>query len=291
MYIHFVMVDLLKNTENINIIDKNLVLTCTCNQRYIKPARAFLNSIVKNSPTINVLIRLVNVDTEIIQQLKEAYKNYNIFFCIDNIELCDERKIINQTEVVNRTISELKRKTNSDFKGIGWLYSEEAAYCSNIKYNTINQLLKNGVKCVVYMDVDTIVRKDIYDIYKTVLEYDIAMYISPDEHLKETTQYNEKYFGWHAGIIIGGNTDIAIDFFKDVELRVNNNLYDIEADEDEFDHVFYMKKYNKQIKLNKLTEYYKDNGPKFNTNNAVWSGQTSAKIYNSDYINEYCKYK
>tara|TARA_R110000803_G_scaffold157920_2_gene222215 strand:- start:3322 stop:4185 length:864 start_codon:yes stop_codon:yes gene_type:complete len=285
------MVDVLKNTENINIIDKNLILTCTCNQRYIKPAQAFLNSIVKNSPTINVLIRLVNVDKETIEQLKKVYKNYNIFFCIDNTELCDKRKIINHDLAAGETISELKRKTISDFKGVGWLYSEEAAYCSNIKYNTINQLLKAGVKCVVYMDVDTIVRKDIYDIYKTVLGYDIAMYIAPDEHLNEITQYGEKYFGWHAGIIIGSNTDIAIDFFKDVELRVNDNLYDMEADEDEFDHVFYMKKYNKQIKLNMLTKYYKDNGPEFNTKNAVWSGQTGAKICNNDYINEYFKYK
>ena len=134
------MVDVLKNTENINIIDKNLILTCTCNQRYIKPAQAFLNSIVKNSPTINVLIRLVNVDKETIEQLKKVYKNYNIFFCIDNTELCDKRKIINHDLAAGETISELKRKTISDFKGVGWLYSEEAAYCSNIKYNTINQL-------------------------------------------------------------------------------------------------------------------------------------------------------
>lgn len=285
------MIDILKNIENINNIDTKLVLICTCNQRYIEPACTFLNSIVKNSPKLNVLLRLVNVKVETVEHLKSKYKKNKIFFYIDNKELCDKRKIINKTEIVKKSALQLIRKSNSDFKGIGWLYSEEAAYCSNIKYNTMNQLLKAGIECVVYMDVDTIVRKDIYGIYKTVLNHDLAMYICPDEHLKQETQYGEKYIGWHAGIIISRNSNISINFLHDVELRVNEAMYDIEADEDEFDHVYHKEKYSKHLKINELTKYYKDNGPIFDKKNAVWSGQSEAKVNNKDYINEYIKYK
>ena len=284
------MIDMLKSITNIDKIDKNLVLVCTTNERYIKPTRAFLNSIIKNSPKLNVLIRLVNVKEDTLKNLKDVYKNNNIYFYIDNIPLSDKRNIINRTETFDKSATQLIRKSTSDFKGVGWLYSEEAAYCSNIKYNTINQLLKYGIKCIVYMDVDTIVRKDIYDIQNTINNNDLAMYICPDEHLKTKTQYNEKYVGWHAGIIISNNTPLSVNFLKDVEKRVSNNMFDIEADEDEFDHVFYQKKYNKKIKINSLTKYYKDNGPEFDEKNAVWSGQNVAKVDNKKYINEYSKY-
>tara|TARA_R110002126_G_scaffold129102_1_gene271796 strand:+ start:4911 stop:5759 length:849 start_codon:yes stop_codon:yes gene_type:complete len=281
------MIDILKSITG---IDKNLVLICTSNERYIKPTRAFLNSIIKNSPKVNVLVRLVNVKQDTITGLKATYNDYNIYFYIDNTPLCDKRNIVNKTETFDKSAIQLMRKSTADFKGVGWLYSEEAAYCSNIKYNTINQLLEYGIKCVVYMDVDTIVRKDIYNIQDTINTYDLAMYICPNEHLKTSTQYGEKYIGWHAGIIISNNTMLSVDFLKDVEKRVSNNMYDIEADEDEFDHVFYQKKYNNKIKINSLTKYYKDNGPEFNVKNAVWSGQNVAKVDNKKYINEYSKY-
>ena len=138
--------------------------------------------------------------------------------------------------------------------------------------------------------VESLDTTDIYNIQDTINTYDLAMYICPNEHLKTSTQYGEKYIGWHAGIIISNNTMLSVDFLKDVEKRVSNNMYDIEADEDEFDHVFYQKKYNNKIKINSLTKYYKDNGPEFNVKNAVWSGQNVAKVDHEKYINEYSKY-
>lgn len=260
-------------------------LTCTSNERYVPPLCAFLNSIQINQPDVQIVVRLVNCTNKTIDKIKSNFGDINVI--IDNHELSDNRNITNLSEVEGKTIEQL-RGARSGFKGVRWLYSQEAAYCSNIKYQTIHELLNKGIEFIVHMDVDTIVRHRFDCLRDAMLGYDIGMYICPEEHMKQLTEYGHKYMGWHAGIIVVNNTDTSRTFIDRVRNRVRENIYDIEADEDEFDYV-----YNNTDDINILSvdKTYKDNGPVFNVNSHIWSGQSEAKSENRQYINEYEKYK
>ena len=41
-----------------------LTIVCSSNQKYIPYLKTFLNSILINSPSVNIVARLVNVDSE-----------------------------------------------------------------------------------------------------------------------------------------------------------------------------------------------------------------------------------
>lgn len=268
-------------------MNKNkLTLVCTSNDRYIKPLLAFLESVHRNSKDINIVARLVNVVSRNVDYIKATYPNINII--IDNVPLSDKRDIVN-TDATKRRVNDLiTRKDNiGGFKGVGWLYSQEAAYCSNIKYNTIKQLLREDYSHVVYMDVDTIIRKNIMSLIDDTSGYDLGMYVCEDERETELTYHGEQYEGWHAGLIYINNTEQSREFVDRVEERVNNNLYDIEADEDEFSYIY---KRTDDISIKELSKYYKDTGPKFDKNSAVWSGQQEIKHTNEQYIEEFEKY-
>ena len=172
---------------------------------------------------------------------------------------------------------------------MGWLYSQEAAYCSNIKYNTINQLLNNNNDCVVYMDVDTIIRGDIDSVYDHVQSHDVGMFICPEEKEKDITVHGDKYIGWHAGIIVANNTPLAKKFMRLVEHRVHQDMCNMEADEDEFDYVYRLPQF-RELKIKSIDKTYKDSGPVFSDDSLVWSGQAENKESNQQYIEEFNKH-
>ena len=281
------MKDTQKNTTDTLPRDQLLVLTCTSNSKYINPLRVFLASLHAHNQ-IPVVCRLVNCSDDEVKKISE-FPNTTVL--IDNQELSVERNIRNSSELNVKDYKQLRRKSDqSGFKGVGWLYSQEASYCSNIKYNTINQLLSVNNDCVVYMDVDTIIRGDISSIYQHVVGHDAGMYICEQERNKDSTVYGGKYMGWHAGIIIANNTLLSERFFSVVEKRVSDDIFNMEADEDEFDYTYKLKEFE-QIKIKSINKTYKDNGPKFDIDSLVWSGQAENKESNKQYITEYITYE
>lgn len=265
--------------------ENKLTIVCTSNQRYIPPTLAFLQSIYTNSPNVNTVLRLVNVKKDTINIIKHKYPSVTIIE--DDRSICDARKI-KGNELATKSISELISKDNKGgFKGVRWLYSAEAAYCSNIKYDTMKQLLDDGFKHIMYLDVDTIVRKDITSIIDVTRGYDLGMYVCENERDTGLTYHGEQYEGWHAGLIYINNSENVKRFIEEVRDRVVENIYDMEADEDELSYVY--KRYD-NIKIKELTNYYKDTGPIFNNESAIWSGQQEIKHTSDVYIEEYNKY-
>lgn len=267
--------------------DRSLVLTCTSNSKYLKPLRVFLSSLHKYNQ-IPIVCRLVNCSDDEVATIAEFP---NTVIMIDNQKLSTTRNIRNPSELYVKDYKQLRRKSDqSGFKGVGWLYSQEAAYCSNIKYNTINQLLSANNSCIVYMDVDTLVRGDIDDIQQHVADHDAGMYICEEERDKTTTPYGDKYVGWHAGIIVANNTALSRKFFQIVENRVADDIFNMEADEDEFDYTYKLEEFD-QMKIKSIDKTYKDNGPNFDNESLVWSGQAENKESNKQYIAEYSAYE
>ena len=63
-------------------------------------------------------------------------------------------------------------------RGEVWgIFSPEAYYCSHIKYETIDTLLNvYNYETVIYLDTDTIIRKDVNTLVEEIRDYDFGLY-------------------------------------------------------------------------------------------------------------------
>lgn len=274
--------------HNDNFVKSDVTVVCTSNDKYIPPLLAFLNSIQANSPGINIMIRLVNVT----EQHVDKVLSYNLRkqVIIDNVELSSKRTM-QPNGLAGRNWKQLLTNVKprpGGFRGEHQFQSDEACYCSNIKFNTANMALDDDNECVVYLDVDTIVRKDISSIKTVTQDHDMGMFVCAEELDKYETYLGQQYSGWHAGLMVVRNTHVAKQFYKELEQRVSENMFDIEADEDEFEYLVGVYKDDVSIKSLDLT--YKDCGPTFNDDSVMWSGQAGIKATNDQYIKEFNKY-
>lgn len=263
-------------------IDKHkLTIVCTCNKSYLEYLYTFLQSVYTNSPDVNIIIRLVNVDKHELQINKDIFTNvhfiYDNTFTTNNKVLIDDVKTYSYKEIVNIIKSR-------DTPGSPIFKSNEGIYCSNIKFNTINNLLTSGFECLVYLDVDTLVRKDIRPLKDLMSGYDIGMFINEFERGDFVTKYGHEYSGWNAGIMLVNNTPSAVKFYNQLEERVAADIDNVDADEIEFEYMY--RSMIDSIKLLKVDKTFKDNGPDYSIGSHMWSGQSDEKKLNTLYITE-----
>ena len=269
------------NAKNINELDKNrLTVVCSTNEKYIQYLLPFLNSINNNCNGINVVIRLVNVKTKL-----PVYDNINIYQ-IHEEKLFNTDIVVNDEDIKYLNYNELKDIVKNNHLGNSIFKKKEAIYCSNIKFNTINQLLNNNFKYICYLDVDTIVRKDISNLTDITKTYDIAMFIDDNDIDSYITKHGDSYMGLNAGFMYINNTQISKVFYKQLENNVNDDIFNIEADEVEFQKLYKTTDINMML----VDFKYKDNGPKYNNESYMWSGQSDEKIFNVIFKNEVKRY-
>lgn len=281
---------MMKDLNDINKLDKNnLTVTCTTNERYVPFLKAFLNSLLMNSKNTQVVVRLVNVSESTTSDLLMTYDFDNIIFLEDIIQI-DQKRTTLLDVAENKTYKELLKrvKKRANQTGCHDFISNEGAYCSNIKFNTMNHLLSLGFDVVMYLDVDTLVRDDINHMKDMMIDHDIGMYIDSREVDIYKTYHGDTYTGFSAGLMLVKRTDLSRHMYKLIENRVMENIHNIEADEDEFDLVYKM--FEDTIKMQRFGDRYKDQGPDFRDNSYMWSGKSEAKGSNGRYIEEYNNY-
>lgn len=285
---------------------QNLVITCTSNVDYIDQLKTFLNSMSVNSPGIPIVVRLINVDQSIGEELLKIYEDVSIIH--DNPDISNKPDQLSQYYSQDKVASEINRPVETDgFRGrLGWVFSQEAAYSSNAKFKTIDELLSCNNKCVVYMDVDTIVRGDITGLIEYTEQGDVGTFV-----LSETSEELEWLTGEpsngktvpsiHAGILIATDTEMSKQFYRDLKEKVMMDCFNPDSDEDEFERLLVDDKY-KDLKLIHVDRTYKDSGPtiegdcertsytEYSTDSLVWSGQGRNKEINTQYIDEMKKY-
>lgn len=257
---------------NIMDLDRNyLTVVCTSNTKYLQYVFPFFESLNKNCKDINIVIRLVNDNT-----LFKKYQNLNIYTIYDKVKLQDDI-ILNDKDIKEYNYEELTNIIKNNNLGNSIFKKREAIYCSNIKFNTINFLLNNNFKHILYLDVDTIVREDINCIIKETKNNDLAMFIDENDIDDFITKHNERYIGLNAGFMYLNNTKKSKIFYKELEKRVKDDFYDLDADEVEFQKL--LKESDISIKF--VDKKYKDNGPKYENESLMWSGQSDEKILNN----------
>ena len=269
------------NVKNINDLNKTkLTIVCSTNQKYIQYVRPFFNSLEENSKNLNVVLRLVNCN-----EFSDEYKNFNLYKIYDYKNF--KNKIItNYEDSKQLNYIELKEKIKNGRLGNPIFKRDEGVYCSNIKFKTINLLIDNGFKHILYLDVDTIVNHDFNSIVTDSKKYDLAMFVDKNDINSYTTKYGEKYMGWNAGFMYINNNKCSKKFYKKLEERVTQDIFNIEADEVEFQKLLS----EIDIKILYVNKKYKDNGPEYNNNSYMWSGQSDEKIVNTMYRNKIKEY-
>ena len=143
------------------------VITFTTDKNYIPFADILVNSILKNSPNIKIVGRFVDCNDDDVQQFREKI---NVILDIKNI--CTKRNLTTSEGLY--ATEEYYFKNQNNVKPVKLFYSKLISYCSNIKFDTILTLLDQDIRSIIYVDVDTIIRKDLTKLYSELNKNDFC---------------------------------------------------------------------------------------------------------------------
>ena len=184
---------------------------CISDEKYIPLLKSFLSSIASNSPNVTVYITLVDCK-QYESELRRIFPRLDIKH--DSTDLSPKRKNLVRYglpayDYLNRPDI---RPAADGFKGPRWLVSDRACYCSNIRYRVILEMMKKEYDPILFMDVDAIVRKDLYDLGKAVMCHDIS--IMKEERGFRDPGNSQRFappdgIDWHCGIIGVKNNNIC----------------------------------------------------------------------------------
>lgn len=259
-------------------------LICTTNLKYLPLTTAFLQSLYSNSPnTFNrVIVRCVNFDHEFHDISPK------IISTPDHRQLCTKKKHLStEGGLINEYITEGMQKSRIGFRGARWLYSEEMAYCSNIKTDTILKALYDYNEPVVYSDVDTIIRGDIAGLLDVVNAHDISVVedISYTDQFGDVERLPHQDKLYQGGLIGFNTTQKTLEFVELWRERVMDNYTDWDADERYFyDTVNDVD----SVSIGKIDNVYKDED--MSDSSLVWSGAGITKYCDEKYTKEYTTY-
>ena len=180
--------------------NKQLICVST-DEVYIHYLVSFLRSIQRFNSNYTIFCRLVNVISR-----PPDYKN--VEYIIDNTKLSTERKFIkNQGGAHSHTFSADLKTPTGIRNTASLMYSEQAAYTCHSRFKNIIHLLDSDCDNILSLDVDTIVRRDISELFKQV-DFDIGVI---SENLS-----GEEHLFMNEGLILLNNTRRTRSFFTDV---------------------------------------------------------------------------
>ena len=267
---------------------------CISDEKYIPLLKVFLSSIAKNYPRVAMYITLVNCP-EYADELKQIYPD--IEFKFDTTELSTKRNRLARHDIPVFDYLNVPetRPIEGGFRGPRWLMSDRAAYCSNIRYRVILEMMEKGYNPILFMDVDAIIRKPLDELGKLIWYHDICI-MQELRGFRDPT-YSAEYappdfIDWHCGIIGSNNNEICKEFFTVVKDSTEADMLNWDADQDEFNKAYH--KFKDKLSMYFLPIKFKDEG-KFNgdthqDDSHIWCGAGEIKYSNKQYIQEQQKY-
>ena len=255
------------------------VITFTTDKNYMPFAEILVNSILKNSPNIKIVGRFVDCNDNDVQQFREKI---NVILDIKN--LCTKRNLTTSEGLYATEEYYFKNQTN--VKPVKLFYSKLISYCSNIKFDTILTLLDQDIRSIIYVDVDTIIRKDLTKLYSELNKNDFCFYKDKPytEQIGGSTRLQGADFLYHGGLIGVSNNSKTKDIFKNLTNIVYENIYDWDIDERILPKII-----NENVNILNVDFTYKDEDLKAESH--IWSGSGTTKFTDNLYIEECKKYK
>lgn len=233
-------------------MDKLTVL-CVSDNNYLPHLYSLLNSLEKNTTCIDTaIIYLVNVDL--------AHVTFNKYrFKLD-------------IHCENVSYDTTKNKLTRYSCGLlnGRYMSDHHAYCNNLRYLVIPDILKNIKTPLLYIDVDNIIRKDLIEFTQELNNFDISIFKYP---LGLHPIGWRKFMTYACGIIGINPTKESVSFFEDMKSEVSNN--DILTVGDQLDFYNVWLKHKDTVRINKFDKKYKDCD--LYEDSFIWSGDGTVK--------------
>ena len=261
---------------------RNSIITATCDEKYSPYAIVFINSLNRYN-NINIIIRTVNCRKDTINNIKSQGKNITVIE--DNPIVSTKRRFAHGGELVYDGLLDSMIKNKTSIRSPRLLCSEQMAYCSNIKFDTINQLLSNYTS-VIYMDVDSIIRGDISELLTLTSTGDISMYkdVPYTEQCPGSRRLQGNDVLYHGGLIGVNNTNRSRSLINEWSSIISKNMFDWDIDES----LFYSAHADDSVDITCLPKTYKDED--LLDDSLIWSGAGHTKFSQDRYIDECKKY-
>lgn len=254
------------------------VITFTSDKNYIPFAKILVNSIQKNSPNVEIVGRFVNCEDEDLACFD------SISIISDKTELSTVRNLKTKEGLYAVDKEDLVLKNKTTIKPLRLFYSELIAYCSNIKFDTLKRLLKLQVGSVIYLDVDSIVRGEVYRLFADLSKHDFCFFKDkPYSEQLDTKRLIDEDFLYHGGLIGVHNNKDTRDIIKWACSVVNAEIFDWDVDERIITEFLELSKSIKNI-----DKKYKDED--LESGSIIWSGSGNTKFTHGRYIEECKKY-
>lgn len=223
-----------------------MIVMCTDGtDTYISQLKTSINSIFKNSPGIGIEVHLINCDKKIINTLKDEYPT--VYF----VEVYDPS--LNKSEIAS--------------------YSSMATYMA----------LKRTKGPVIFIDCDTIIRKNISCLFEDIEGNELKLFIRPKHRGGIASAYN-------TGVYVVGYSESTMALMHNWWMEAKGKK-DWLSDQTTLWYEYH--KMEDQIKLTHLERKYNDFGGRpisFNEDSYIW--HCKAKHFkNKIYQSEYKKYE
>lgn len=236
-----------------------LTLVIVTDEKYLPHAETILKSISLNceSGYLQVHLHLVNVKPTVAQKLKTICPNHHLDFSFSNEKL---------------SLKKIKRRT------------ERAIYSANIRVKVMYDLMLRGLKYLFYIDVDSIVRNDLHQLFDLIKSVDLTFH--------EDTEIPIEAVKFKSGGIGVQNTPSSLEFFKKYnELLAQHKYRKWGIDQLNLKHLYdtLINIPDSKIRWKNLPSTFLDWN--FSDSSVIWTGKGNRKKLNPDYLQEFRKYQ
>lgn len=218
-----------------------LAILSVSDPEYLRHLKVLIASVAQNFPLVKFYLHLINVEQSVTQEFLNIYPHINFYW--------HHQQFVNQ--------------------------EDKQAYCANIRASLIEELLQTKeVSLLLYLDADSIVRKDLSELVNLIDTGDLV--------ILERTNAAQARLRFPTGVIGINNSPTARQFIALWRKLLNDYLYEWYGDQDCF-----VQAYNQmhgQIKLVGLPPQYID--WKFLPFSPIWVGKGARKYEQKVYLLE-----
>jgi hypothetical protein len=264
-----------------------MVVTTTVDKNYLEYLFCLVKSIRQNSPLTTVHCRLVNIaDESVSNNLRDILPT--IIIENDYTSLTTKRKNLRAKGelLYGRSITDClsrayKRGTPR------FLCSDLQCYTSNTRFRNIKNLLNAGYSDVIYLDADTIVRKNIEELQPVLSKSDICCNVS----------YCARYPNdrcWECSFLYIKNSNTTVSFIEDVMLETESDMFNWDSDQIALERI-YNDRYKDTLCLEEDISHIEDlsalHGKDLSVDSFIWAGSGTTKFTNSEFLKELSIYE
>lgn len=272
---------------HMNNLHNKVALVCTCDSNYVPCLLALLQSIKQNSDGYHVYIALINSPITNGDLIRSVYPNCTIDY--HQVDL--PNKIVHNHPWYNVPFFKLANILRPKNRMFGVNYKH--LYYNNYRYRHILDLIgeNTGYEYLLYIDVDTIIRRDITPILQECIQYDISSYIITDPIIDQPLlahhlghfDFNKKQIRFNT-TMLGVHTNPAC---KDYIEKIYKHVEDVmEFGYEEY--LCYEHFCSRNLVLFNWAPYI--DVDKYNTDQYIWTGFSDNKTHNKIYLSEFGKY-